>query len=190
MMNGRIERCTPENADAVAAIYDPIVADTVISFEEFPPGAHELRRRILAAGDHYPWLVFERGDSVLAYAYASPHRSRAAYRWSVDVSVYVAPAARRAGVARRLYAALFDILVAQGYCAAFAGVTLPNEPSLNLHRAVGFTPVGTYHSVGFKLGRWHDVLWFERRLQADDAVPQVLVPLSALERPLKEPRRS
>ncbi len=133
MMSEIIRRCTPADAQALAAIYDPIVAHTVISFEDAPPGPSELRRRIGEAGDRFPWLAFERESEVLGYAYASAHRARAAYRWSVDVSVYVAPAAHRCGIARRLYATLFDVLASQGYCAAFAGVALPNEASCNLH---------------------------------------------------------
>lgn len=156
----------------MAVIYDPVVAHTVISFEETPPGPQEMRRRIVEAGDRLPWLVFERAGAVLGYAYASAHRARAAYRWSVDVSVYVAPAAQRCGIARRLYATLFDILASQGYCAAFAGVALPNKPSVDLHLHVGFSPVGTYHQVGFKFSRWHDVMWFERRLRPDAQPPE------------------
>lgn len=178
MEKERIRRCTPDDAHALAAIYDPIVAKTVISFEEAPPGPKEMHRRIHAAGNVFPWLVFEREDTVLGYVYASPHRPRAAYRWSVDVSVYVDPSAHRSGVGRALYAKLLDILAAQGYCAAFAGVALPNEPSIRLHRHVGFAVVGTYHSVGFKFGRWHDVMWLERRLRPTSGVPFEPRPIS------------
>jgi phosphinothricin acetyltransferase len=177
-MHEIIRRCRPDDAPALAAIYDPIVADTVISFEESPPGADEMRRRLMAAGDRHPWLVFERAGSVAGYVYASAHRSRAAYRWSVDVSAYVAPAARRLGIARRLYFELFDQLAAHGYCAAFAGVTLPNIPSCALHESVGFTEVGVYHAVGFKAGAWHDVKWFERRLRPTSGTPPEPTPLT------------
>lgn len=169
-----IRRCTPDDAHAVAAIYDPIVADTMISFEDTPPGPEEMRRRIVAAGDLYPWLAFDRGGEVLGYAYASPHRSRAGYRWSVDVSVYVSSSARRSGVARALYSRLFDVLARQGYYRPFAGVALPNKASTELHESVGFTAVGIYHRVGFKFGKWHDVQWFERRLIPDDSTPSEL----------------
>jgi phosphinothricin acetyltransferase len=96
----------------------------------------------------------------------------------VDVSVYVAPEARRQGVARRLYRSLFEVLATQGYCGAFAGVTLPNDPSVRLHRSVGFMTLGTYHSVGFKFGRWLDVMWLERRLRPADSAPAEPRPLS------------
>lgn len=179
-MNDVIRSCTLEDAAALAAIYDPIVATSVISFEEVPPGPREMRRRIASGDDAYPWLVFERDESVCGYVYASQHRARAAYRWSVDVSAYVAPALRRQGVAGRLYAQLFAILIEQRYCAAFAGVTLPNEASCRLHESVGFTSVGVYHAVGFKAGAWHDVIWYERRLRAATGAPCEPLPLSAI----------
>jgi L-amino acid N-acyltransferase YncA len=170
-VNERIRRCTPSDAAAIAAIYDPIVATTTISFEETPPGEAEMRRRIVATGDAYPWLALERQGTLAGYVYASPHRSRDAYRWSVDVSAYVAPECKRQGIARRLYTVLFELLALQGYNAAFAGVALPNEASLHLHRSIGFAEIGTYHRVGFKFGQWHDVTWLERLLLPDDSAP-------------------
>jgi len=181
-MSTFIRRSTVADAEALAAIYDPIVADTFISFEESPPGPDEMRRRIVSAGDTYPWLVFTNAGHVSGYAYASPHRSRAAYQWAVDVSVYIAPEARRQGVARQLYVELFHTLAAQGYCAAFAGVALPNEPSCRLHMSVGFSAVGVYHAVGFKFSAWHDVMWFERRLRPATIAPSARLPLTEIER--------
>jgi phosphinothricin acetyltransferase len=96
------------------------------------------------------------------------------------VSAYVAPSAQRSGIARRLYLRLFEILGAQGYCVACAGIALPNEPSCKLHESVGFTKVGVYHGVGFKLGAWHDVGWYERRLRPADEAPPKLRLLSEL----------
>ena len=124
-MNEQIRRCVPDDAVAMAAIYDPIVANTAISFEETPPGAQEMRRRIALAGERYPWLAFEREGRLAGYVRSSKHRERAAYRWSVDVGVYVDPAVRRGGIGRRLYLALFEVLAAQGYFTAIAGVVLP-----------------------------------------------------------------
>jgi len=181
MMDSEVfRRATPADAPALAAIYDPIVADTIISFEETPPGADGIRQRIEAAGDSYPWLVCERNGNVAGYVYASAHRVRAAYRWGVDVSAYVAPSAQRLGIARRLYAQLFELLAAQGYCVAFAGIALPNEPSCKLHESVGFTKVGVYHGVGFKFGAWHDVVWYERRLRPAEEMPAEPRSLNAL----------
>jgi phosphinothricin acetyltransferase len=159
---------TARDAAEIAAIYAPIVEHSSVSFEAEAPDGAEIARRIAANEERWPWLVADDGG-ILGYAYAAPHRARAAYRWSADVSVYVAAGARRAGVGRRLYRALFVLLTAQGYYNAFAGVTLPNAPSVGLHQALGFEPVGVYRNVGYKLGAWHDVAWWQRSLRAPSA---------------------
>ncbi len=128
--------------------------------------------RVEAAADVFPWFGFERNGTLAGFAYASQHRTRAAYRWSVDVSVYVAPASHRLGIARRLYTALLGTLEEQGYRTAFAGIALPNDASTGFHRSMGFTEVGIYHRVGFKFGRWRDVLWLERALLTGDEPPR------------------
>jgi phosphinothricin acetyltransferase len=153
-------------ADAadLLAIYAPIVETTAISFEEVPPSVEEMAARIETTRQSYPYLVAEGDGHVVGFAYASQHRSRAAYRSSVDVTVYVAERARRAGVGRALYGALLPILAGRGFHAAFAGIALPNPGSIALHEALGFSHVGVYREVGFKLGRWHDVGWWQRLL--------------------------
>jgi L-amino acid N-acyltransferase YncA len=123
-----------------------------------------MRRRIVRVLVQYPWLVCESSDRVVGYVYATAHRERAAYRWSVDVAAYVKEDAQRHGIARALYTALFEILVAQGYRNAYAGITLPNPASVAMHEAMGFERVGVYHRVGYKMNEWHDVAWFERPL--------------------------
>jgi len=124
-------RCVrPDDAEAIAAIYAPIVERTMISFEEVAPSADEIRARIEQIAKIWPWLVYDDGGGVLGYVYASQHRARAAYRWSVDVSAYVREDARGRGLARSLYEALFRVLAAQGYHRAFAGIGLPNDASI------------------------------------------------------------
>jgi phosphinothricin acetyltransferase len=159
------------DAAGVQAIYAPWCA-TPVSFELTPPTADEMARRIAAITRRHPWLVCTGADGLWGYAYASPHRERPAYRWSVDVSVYVAEGRRRGGVGRALYTSLFAALVLQGYVNAYAGVTLPNPGSVGLHESLGFRPVGVYHAVGFKNGAWHDVGWWERELRPRAAAPQ------------------
>lgn len=159
-----IRSATPDDAAAIAEIYAPFVTSTAISFETEPPDADAMRARIVSGITKYPWLVADDGR-VVGYAYASQHRSRAAYRWSVDVSVYVHASARRRGIASELYRALFASLKERGFMRAFAGIALPNEASVGLHEALGFTPVGVYHAVGYKLGAWRDVGWWELALQ-------------------------
>ncbi len=153
------------DAGQILAIYGPF-CHTPVSFEAEPPSEDEMRRRIASLAERYPWLVCDAGGAVLGYAYASPHRARAAYRWSVEVSAYVADGQRRRGVGRALYTSLLRALTLQGYANAYAGIALPNPASVGLHEAVGFTPVGVYRGVGYKNGAWHDVGWWERPLAA------------------------
>lgn len=179
-----IRPATTADAAAIAAIYAPIVETTVISFETTAPTPEEMARRIEAIVATHPWLVFEDAEDaegVAGYAYASPHAPRDAYRWSVNVSVYNAERARRRGVGRALYGALFEILRRQGFHMAFAGITLPNEASVGLHEAMGFRPLGVYREVGFKLGAWRDVGYWSLELQPLGA-PEEPVAYSALGR--------
>jgi phosphinothricin acetyltransferase len=160
-----IRAATPDDAPAVRAIYAPFVTDGATSFEAEVPDLDEVRRRIEATLATHPWLVAEDARGVLGYAYAGPHRARAAYRWAAEVSVYVAPRAHRRGVARALYTDLLDRLERQGFALALAGITLPNAPSVAFHEAMGFAPVGVFPALGFKHGAWHDVGWWSRRLR-------------------------
>jgi L-amino acid N-acyltransferase YncA len=152
------------DAEAVSAIYRPWVENTAVSFELEAPSPEEMARRIRVTSSHAPWLICEKTGGVWGYAYASRHRDRAAYQWSVDVAVYVAEQRRRTGVGRALYRCLFRLLRLQGFVAAHAGITLPNPPSIALHESLGFRPIATYPAVGFKLGSWHDVGWWQLRL--------------------------
>jgi phosphinothricin acetyltransferase len=139
------------------------VRDTWISFELEPPTPDEMARRIADYGASHGWLVAEEGGRIAGYVYGSPHRNRAAYASSCDVAVYVDPAFARQGIGRALYGALLPLLGLR-YHAAFAGIALPNEASICLHEAMGFTPVGIYREVGKKLGGWRDVGWWQRLL--------------------------
>jgi len=176
-----IRLAQPIDGAAVADIYRPAVVDRATSFELEPPDAIEMSRRITSCLERLPWLVATDGERVLGYAYASLHRSRPAYQWSVEVSAYVETTSQRRGMGRSLYETLFRVLVLQGYHNAYAGITLPNDASERLHRGVGFTLVGVFRGVGFKLGAWHDVAWLERRLTPrDDTVPAATIPLDLL----------
>jgi L-amino acid N-acyltransferase YncA len=172
---------TPSDAEAVAAIYAPIVSETVTSFEAEPPTTREMAKRIAETLRTHPWLVVERGAKIIGYAYASKHRDRSAYRWSVDVAVYVSEEARRSGLGRALYEALIAILQEQGFRSAFAGIALPNAASVGLHEAVGFKPLGIYKDAGFKLGQWHDVGWWRLGLSEGPGVPEEPIPFAALQ---------
>ena len=180
----RIRMAEPErDAPAVAAIYRPAIETTIASFEERPPMPEVMAGRIAATLTRTPWLVAEDGDGrIVGYAYAGPHRERAGYRWSVDVSVYVDPAHHGRGIGRALYDELFDLLRRQRFVNAYAGIALPNPASIALHEAVGMQLVGVYRRVGWKFGAWHDVAWYGRRLVEVAGVPAEPIPLPELPR--------
>ncbi|MEO6527318.1 MAG: arsinothricin resistance N-acetyltransferase ArsN1 family B [Gemmatimonadaceae bacterium] len=167
-----IRLALPTDGERLAEIYAPAVVGSAISFELEPPDGAEMARRIGDVVARTPWLVCERDGIVVGYAYAGRFRERAAYQWSVEVSAYVAREAQSRGVGRALYTSLFAMLAVQGFRNAYAGVALPNDASIALHREVGFTPVGVYREVGYKLDTWHDVAWFERALAPRVVHPQ------------------
>jgi L-amino acid N-acyltransferase YncA len=171
-MSAVIRLATPDDARGVQEIYAPVVRETAISFELEPPPVEEMQQRIVKALAHMPWLVCEHGGDILGYVYASQHRTRPAYQWSVDVSVYVHANARRSGVGQALYRSLFALLILQGFYGAYAGITLPNPASVGLHESLGFQPVGIYRAVGYKLGAWHDVAWWQLALQESVIPPE------------------
>ena len=159
-----IRSATTIDAEAIQRIYAPFVLETAISFEDVPPSVDEMAGRIMSTQKTHPWLVALDGGQVCGYVYASAHRERAAYRYSADTTVYIAPEAQRRGVGRALYAELLPELKRRGVHMAFAGIALPNPASVALHASMGFAPVGIYREVGFKFGRWHDVGWWQRQL--------------------------
>lgn len=159
-MTFTIRLAEPGDAAALAEIYAPYVRELPTSFELEPPDAAEMAARVARTRAQWPWLVAEEGGQALGYCYAGAFAERPAYRWSVTTTVYVRPGHQRGGLGRQLYTRLFELLRRQGVVRAFAGITLPNEASVGLHRALGFEPVGVYPQVGFKLGRWWDVAWY------------------------------
>jgi phosphinothricin acetyltransferase len=178
---GRIRRATEADAEAIAAIYEPYVLNSAISFEIEPPNADEIRRRIQFITKSFPWLVCENDSGILSgYAYASAHRERPAYRWATDCTVYVDARNHRQGIGRGLYTSLFELLRHQGYFKTYAGITLPNEGSIGLHTVLGFQPVGIYEKVGYKLGGWRDVAWLVLSLQEQTDNPAEPRPLELL----------
>ena len=146
-------------------IYRPFVTDTAVSFELQPPSVEEFEERIAKALGQWAWLVAENERGPVGYAYATSYRSRGAYRWSVETSAYVRADHRGQGLGRRLYQELLPILVEKGYCNAYAGIALPNDASVGLHRSLGFTAIGVFRRAGWKFGAWHDVSWWQLGLR-------------------------
>lgn len=173
-----IRIASSEDAAAILDVYRPAITEHATSFEFEVPSVAEMAARITSTLERYPWLVGETDSGIVGYAYATRHRERAAYQWCVEVSAYVRDDQHRRGVGRVLYLQLFDLLAAQGFHVAYAGITLPNDASVAFHRALGFEPVGTYHDIGYKFGKWHDVQWLGRRLLPLEHSPVVPIPFA------------
>ncbi|HKL80058.1 MAG TPA: GNAT family N-acetyltransferase [Mobilitalea sp.] len=152
-----------EENDSVSLlnIYSEFIRNTAVTFETAVPTVLEFSKRIRDVLESSPWLVCEINGENIGYAYASKHRERSAYQWSVDVTVYINPQYHRRHIATALYIALIELLKIQGYYSAYAGISLPNLNSEGFHESFGFKPVGVFHNVGFKFGEWRDVKWFE-----------------------------
>lgn len=152
------------DAAACLAIYAPFVAESAASFEEEVPSVDVFTDRMRDTLESHAWLVCEDGRQIVGFAYGTQHRTRAAYRWAADVTVYVDPERHRSGIGRALYETLLDRLREQGFHVACAGITLPNDASVGLHESLGFEPVGVYRRIGWKAGEWHDVGWWQLEL--------------------------
>lgn len=176
----QIRPATLEDAAAMLAIYAPYVEQTTVSSEYEAPGLEEFCGRIRTFSEKLPWLVCIIDGKVAGYGYASPHRTRAAYQWSVETSIYVSADFHRRGIARALYSALFELLRMQGYYNIYVGITSPNERSMKFHKAMGFIISGAYQNSMYKFGQWRDVLWMGKELREHDGPPQPTVPFPAL----------
>jgi L-amino acid N-acyltransferase YncA len=177
-MSWTIRLAGEQDGREAAGIYAPFCASSVVSFEYAAPTPDEMAARIRAVTTHFPWLVLDIDGAVAGYAYASRHSERVAYQWSVNTAIYVGDGHRGRGVGRTLYLTLFDLLVLQGFFKACAGITLPNPASVGLHETVGFELVGVYRGIGYKLGGWHDVAWYERSLRPEQQSPSAPRPLA------------
>ena len=155
-MSLEIRLATEADAGGMLEIYAPVVLNTTISSEEQPPSEEEFRGRIRYVLDRFPWLVCTEGDSVVGYAYAAPFRTRAGYRWTAELAIYIHPAHHRRGVGRALYTALLQCLSIQGCRMAVGVIALPNEASVGLHESMGFHRTGTWERIYYKFGEWID----------------------------------
>lgn len=179
-MNATIRIARPEDAAAIHAIYAPSVTDGVATFETGLPGATAMRERVAARLAQYPWLVWDDAGEVLAYAYASRFRERAAYDWIAETSIYVRADAQRRSIARRLYAVLLEAMRLQGINQAVGVITLPGAASVVLHESMGFRPAGIWRDAGYKLGRWWDVGVWQKTLQEPLVPPIAVTPFASL----------
>lgn len=171
-----IRSVNSEDTKSILEIYEPYVLDSPTSFETEIPSLHAFKARIQDYTAKFPWIVFEANGEVVGYAYASSHRSRCAYEWSVESSVYVHPQHQGKGIGTKLYKELFRLLKIQGVVNIFAGITLPNEGSVKLHETLGFEQIGKFKDVGFKQGKWWDVGWWQLQLQKPAQPKDLLLP--------------
>jgi L-amino acid N-acyltransferase YncA len=179
----KVRAATADDAAAIASIYAPYVVGSIVSFETQPPDAAEMARRIAEGEGLYPWFVACEGEELLGYAYACAFRTRPAYRFTVETTVYVADGAHRRGIGTLLYRALLPVLEAQGFAQAIAAITLPNEASVRLHEAQGFSQIGTYERVGFKFREWRSVGLWQRGLAPLSTRPEEPKPVALVWKP-------
>lgn len=162
----------PGDIEAVYKIYQPFIGESAVTFETTDPGLNSFGTRVLNIAKKYPFLVAVENGLIAGYAYACEHRSREAYRWTVETSVYIAQSAQNKGIGTQLYQELFFALYKRNYKLAYALITIPNESSVALHRKLGFTPLAVHKNAGFKSGAWHDVLWMEYPIGEFDTPPK------------------
>ena len=155
----------------MAGIYNYYIANTTVTFEEEPVSIQEMKERIAAVQEKYPWLVYEQDGEVIGYAYASAWKSRCAYRYSVESSVYLKNGLSRKGIGSALYGELLSRLKDMGLHGVIGGMALPNDECLALHKKFGFEPVAHFKEVGFKFNKWIDVAYWEKIL--DQSIPVI-----------------
>lgn len=175
-----IRLATIADAPAILAIYKPYIQNTSITFETDVPSEQDFAERIRHYLELAPWLVYELNGKIVGYAYASRYRERVAYQWSIECSVYVHEDFQKKGIAAKLYNALTAMLKQQGFCTVYAVINLPNEKSVAFHEKMGFTYFATYNSVGYKLGKWKNVGWWQLQLNEYANEPAAPVPFSQM----------
>ena len=156
-----LRACTPSDAPHICSIYNHYVLETVVTFEEVPVQLDDMARRIADVTSRLPWLVYEFDGEIHGYAYATNWKERSAYRHSVESTVYLAPRMARQGIGTLLYLELLKALRDRGVHCVIGGISLPNAASIALHEKLGFTKIGQFREVGWKLGKWVDVGYWE-----------------------------
>ena len=165
-----VRAATPQDAEQLLEIYTPFVISedcsvSNVSFELTAPSLAEFRQRIVDISSKYPYLVGEKDGQILGYVYCHPYRERLAYQWSVEVTIYLAPAGQGKGLGRVLYEAMEEILRLQGITMLYSCITFGNEHSIKMHEALGYRLIGTFTNSGYKNGQWLDTVWLEKQLQ-------------------------
>lgn len=175
-----IRPATPADSRRLLEIYAPYVLHTAITFEYEVPSVAEFQNRITHTLEHYPYLVAVIGDTIVGYAYASAFKSRAAYDWSVETSIYIDEAFHQKGIGTALYARLEDLLKKQNVCNVCACIAYPNPGSVSFHEALGYTTVAHFHSSGYKFDTWYDMIWMEKQIHEHSVPPQPFIPYNEI----------
>ena len=183
ILNEQLRFASEDDAEALLAIYAPYVADTVITYEYEVPSVSEFRERIASIAKKFPYLVYEVDGQIVGYAYGNTFRTRAAFQWDVETSIYLTEDAKHKGIAKKLYDVLLALLRAQGFYHAYAYIDIPNEASTRFHKKLGFEEIAVYPSCAFKLGRWCTLSCMELSLTeiTEDRVPSAIVPITDLD---------
>ncbi len=169
------------DASALLAIYAPYVTDTAITFEYEIPSIEEFTRRITATLKEYPYLVAESEQGeLLGYAYAHAYKERAAYNWSVEVTVYLSEKAKGQGIGKKLYQALETELSKQNILILTACITGGNTHSIQFHEKLGYQQVGVFKKIGYKFEQWHDVYWLQKTIDQPTVPMKKMIPYREL----------
>ena len=176
-----IRTAAEDDAEKLLSIYAPYVEKTAITFEYEVPDCEEFKNRIRYTLEKYPYLVAETENEIAGYAYASPFKGRAAYDWAAEVSVYVKEAVRGQGIGKALYNALEEILKKQNIINLNACIVYPHPQSEAFHERMGYKRAAHFTKCGYKLGKWHDMIWMEKLLMEHPAVPAAVIPFSLLQ---------
>lgn len=169
-----------EDATRLLEIYEPYVKTTPITFEYEVPSLEEFENRIETISKSYPYLVAVVAGEIAGYAYATAFKSRAAYQWAVETSIYLDGRFHGLGIARALFEKMEEILKRQNITTLTACITYPNDQSISFHEKFGYETVAHFHKCGFKLGEWRDVIWMEKTLQDHPANPEPMIPFSEI----------
>jgi len=173
---------SPADAEGILSIYAPYIENTSFTFETEVPSLPEFSKRIKNYMENWPWLVYETDGQIAGYAYAGRYRERIAYQWCVESSVYINDNFQQHGIAGKLYSALFDILKKQGFRTVYAVINLPNDKSVKFHEKCGFHYFATYEKVGYKLGKWKNVGWWQLSINEYTDQPQPPIKFSQLDK--------
>lgn len=187
-----IRVATPQDAEALLAVYAPYVTDTAITFEYEVPSLTEFRERIRHTLERYPYLVMEQDGEILGYAYAGPFKERAAYDWAVETTIYVKQGMKKQGIGRKLYQALEDTLIRQNILNLNACIGYPTvedeyltRNSMEFHQHLGYRLVGQFYRCGYKFGRWYDMVWMEKLVGEHGVEPVRVKPFPELQQELE-----